>query len=283
MAIEQIAVGDLIVVRPGEKVAVDGIVREGRSALDESMITGESIPVEKRAGDAVVGGTVNQDGVLRVEATAVGAATVLARMAQMVEEAQGSKAPIQKLVDQVAAVFVPVGDRHRSGRRTRLGHAAPATGRRAMTARAVAVLVIACPCALGLATPTAIMVGTGIGAERGILIKNAEVLERTPRARCRRARQDGHADRRPAAGDGRDPDRRHVRAGATDARRGCRAVQRPPAEPGDRRCRRGVRVRAAAGDGLQSLTARGIVAVVDGRAHRRRQPRADRRAADRAR
>jgi Cu+-exporting ATPase len=179
--IEQVAIGDIFVVRPGEKVAVDGMVRDGHSTLDEAMITGESIPVEKRAGDAVIGGTINQSGVMRVEATAIGEGTTLARMAKMVEEAQGSKAPIQKLVDQVAAVFVPVvivlalGTLLVWGLLTGADSDAWVNGMRA----AVAVLVIACPCALGLATPTAIMVGTGIGAERGILIKNAEVLERT--------------------------------------------------------------------------------------------------------
>ncbi len=180
--IEQVAVGDVFVVRPGEKVAVDGVVREGHSTLDEAMITGESIPVEKRAGDHVIGGTANQNGVMRVEATAVGEGTMLSRMAKMVEEAQGSKAPIQKLVDQVAAVFVPVvigialATFLAWGLFTEAG-----TDSQWVTAMraAVAVLVIACPCALGLATPTAIMVGTGLGAERGILIKNAEVLERT--------------------------------------------------------------------------------------------------------
>ena len=181
--IEQVRIGDLFVVRPGEKVAVDGIVRDGHSTLDEAMITGESIPVEKRAGDRVIGGTVNQNGVVRVEATAVGADTMLSRMAKMVEEAQGSKAPIQKLVDQVAAVFVPVvivialGTFFAWGL---LGSSAGGDSQWVYAMRAaVAVLVIACPCALGLATPTAIMVGAGIGAERGILIKNAEVLQRT--------------------------------------------------------------------------------------------------------
>jgi len=183
--IDQVRVGDVFIVRPGEKVALDGIVRDGHSTLDEAMITGESIPVEKRVGDYVIGSTVNQNGVIRVEATAVGEGTTLARMAKMVEEAQGSKAPIQKLVDQVAAVFVPVvivlalGTFLAWGMLTEPAHVWSdsqwITGMRA----AVAVLVIACPCALGLATPTAIMVGTGIGAERGILIKNAEVLERT--------------------------------------------------------------------------------------------------------
>jgi len=179
IAVEQVRVGDVFAVRPGEKVPVDGVVREGHSTLDEAMITGESIPIEKRAGDYVIGGTVNQNGVMRVEATAVGQATTLARMAKMVEEAQGSKAPIQKLVDQVAAVFVPVVIAIAAvtflawGLLT--GDGQWVTAMRA----AVAVLVIACPCALGLATPTAIMVGTGVGAERGVLIKNAEVLERT--------------------------------------------------------------------------------------------------------
>ena len=176
--IDQVRVGDVFVVRPGEKVAVDGVVRDGHSTLDEAMITGESIPVEKRAGDAVIGGTINQDGVVRVEATAVGEGTALARMARMVEEAQGSKAPIQKLVDQVAAIFVPVVIVIALVTFVAWGLSGDGQWVTAMRA-AVAVLVIACPCALGLATPTAIMVGTGLGAERGILIKNAEVLEAT--------------------------------------------------------------------------------------------------------
>jgi heavy metal translocating P-type ATPase len=174
---DQLRPGDIFIVRPGERIAVDGIVREGHSTVDESMITGESIPVEKRTGDHVIGGAVNQDGVVRVEATAVGEATVLARMARMVEEAQGSKAPVQRLVDQVAAVFVPVVIAIAAGVLLAWGLA---DGDWVFALRAaVAVLVIACPCALGLATPTAIMVGTGLGAERGILIRNAEALERT--------------------------------------------------------------------------------------------------------
>jgi Cu+-exporting ATPase len=175
--VAQLAVGDVFVVRPGEKIAVDGAIREGQSAVDESMITGESIPVEKKPGDSAIGGTINHAGVLRVEATAVGDATTLARMARMVEEAQGSKAPIQKLVDEVAAVFVPVVMAIALAAALTWGFGA-GDWTAAMRA-AVAVLVIACPCALGLATPTAIMVGTGLGAERGILIRNAEVLERT--------------------------------------------------------------------------------------------------------
>ena len=175
--VDQSALGEIFVVRPGQRIPVDGVVRDGHSTVDESMLTGESIPVERKPGDHIVGGSINQNGVIHAEATAVGDETVLRRMARMVEDAQGSKAPIQKLVDQVAAVFVPVvillalvtflawgtiGGNWQDG----------------MVA-AVAVLVIACPCALGLATPTAIMVGTGLGAERGILIRNAEVLERT--------------------------------------------------------------------------------------------------------
>jgi Cu+-exporting ATPase len=184
VTIDQVRVGDIFVVRPGEKVSVDGIVREGHSAIDEAMITGESIPVEKRAGDRVIGSTMNQSGVIHVEATAVGEGTMLSQMARMVEEAQGSKAPIQRLVDQVAAIFVPIVIVIALG--TFLAWALFSSPEYAWSdsqwifamRAAVAVLVIACPCALGLATPTAIMVGTGIGAERGVLIKNAEVLER---------------------------------------------------------------------------------------------------------
>ncbi len=174
--VETLAVGDLFVVRPGERVAVDGVIRDGHSTVDEAMITGESIPVERKAGDHVIGGTVNQNGVIRVEATAVGEQTALNRMARMVEEAQGSKAPIQKLVDQVAAIFVPVVILLAAG--VFLGWGLLGNSWIDAMVYAVAVLVIACPCALGLATPTAIMVGTGIGAERGVLIKNAEVLQR---------------------------------------------------------------------------------------------------------
>ena len=174
--VEQLVVGDTFVVRPGERVAVDGIIRDGHSTIDEAMITGESIPVERKTGDHVIGGTVNQNGVVRVEAMAVGEQTALNRMARMVEEAQGSKAPIQKLVDQVAAVFVPVVILLAVA--VFLGWGLLGSSWINAMVYAVAVLVIACPCALGLATPTAIMVGTGIGAERGVLIKNAEVLQR---------------------------------------------------------------------------------------------------------
>ncbi len=175
--VEQIRLGDTFVVRPGQRIPVDGVVREGNSTVDESMLTGESIPVERKPGDHVVGGSINQNGVIHAEATAVGDETVLRRMARMVEDAQGSKAPIQKLVDQVAAVFVPVVIG--LALLTFLAWGVVGGNWQDGMVAAVAVLVIACPCALGLATPTAIMVGTGLGAERGILIRNAEVLERT--------------------------------------------------------------------------------------------------------
>ena len=184
--IDDVRVGDIVLVRPGEKIPVDGVVTEGRSAVDESMLTGESLPVEKKQGDAVIGATLNKLGMLKFEATKVGKETALAQIIKLVEDAQGSKAPIQKLADQVSAVFVPIV----------IGIAlltfgiwyfivpqftnyqfvdSPFT---TALINMVAVLVIACPCAMGLATPTAVMVGTGKGAELGILFKNSEALER---------------------------------------------------------------------------------------------------------
>jgi len=174
--LKEVKVGDVVVVRPGEKIPVDGVVLEGSSAVDESMLTGEPIPVDKTDGDRVVGSTINSEGLLKVQATKVGKDTALAQIIKLVQEAQGSKAPIQALADRVAAVFVPgvigiaivtfilwwsLG-----------GEFVPAM------IRLVAVLIIACPCALGLATPTAIMAGTGKGAERGILFKDSEALEK---------------------------------------------------------------------------------------------------------
>ncbi|HID30396.1 MAG TPA: heavy metal translocating P-type ATPase, partial [Desulfobacterales bacterium] len=173
--LSQVKVGDVLIVRPGERVPVDGVVLEGESSVDESMLTGESFPVDKSPGAKVTGGTINGEGRIKFEAKRVGKDTALAQIIRLVQEAQGSKAPIQALADRVAAVFVPsvigiailtfilwwvVG-----------GEFVPAM------IRIVAVLVIACPCALGLATPTAIMAGTGKGAEKGILFKNSEALE----------------------------------------------------------------------------------------------------------
>ncbi|MGB8390006.1 copper-translocating P-type ATPase [Mycobacterium sp.] len=173
--VDQVQAGDVVRVRPGEKIPVDGEVIDGRAAVDESMLTGESIPVEKAVGDRVVGATVNTDGLLTVRATAVGADTALAQIVRLVEQAQGGKAPVQRLADRVSAVFVPavIGVAVATFAGWTLIAANPIAG---MTA-AVSVLVIACPCALGLATPTAIMVGTGRGADMGILVKGGEVLE----------------------------------------------------------------------------------------------------------
>ncbi|MES4792783.1 MAG: hypothetical protein C4321_07130, partial [Chloroflexota bacterium] len=175
--VEELRVGDRFIVRPGQRIPVDGIIVEGTTAIDESMLTGESVPVERKPGDRVIGGTVNQNGAVIVEATAVGTDAALQQLAKLVEEAQGSKAPVQRLVDQVAAVFVPVVIAL-AGATFLLWGLSGSDWRQGMTA-AVAVLVVACPCALGLATPAAIMVGTGLGASRGILIRNAAVLERT--------------------------------------------------------------------------------------------------------
>jgi Cu+-exporting ATPase len=182
--VEDVAVGDIVLVRPGEKMPVDGVVIEGHSSVDESMLTGESLPVEKGPGDAVIGATLNKLGMIKFEATKVGKETALAQIIRLVEEAQGSKAPIQKLADRVSAVFVPIV----------IGIAAvtflvwyfliplPVGSDVSLFTRAlinmVAVLVIACPCAMGLATPTAVMVGTGRGAEMGILFRSGEALER---------------------------------------------------------------------------------------------------------
>ncbi len=177
--IDQLVVGDLFVVRPGEKVATDGVVEEGASAIDASLLTGESMPVEVGPGDAVTGATVNAGGRLLVRATRVGADTALAQIARLVTDAQNGKAPIQRLADQISAVFVPIVIALAVGTfGFWLG-----TGQGAATAftAAVAVLIIACPCALGLATPTALLVGTGRGAQLGILIKGPEVLESTRR------------------------------------------------------------------------------------------------------
>ncbi|MEN6349392.1 MAG: heavy metal translocating P-type ATPase [Syntrophomonas sp.] len=173
--IEEVDLGDLVVVRPGEKVPVDGKIVEGNSALDESMLTGESLPVDKKAGDLVFGATINKFGTFKLEATRVGKDTALAQIIKMVEDAQGSKAPIQKIADQVAGVFVPVV--LVIAAITFLAWYLGGAGINKSLISAVAVLVIACPCALGLATPTAIMVGTGKGAENGILIKGGEHLE----------------------------------------------------------------------------------------------------------
>ncbi|MBC7541208.1 MAG: copper-translocating P-type ATPase [Candidatus Sericytochromatia bacterium] len=178
LPVDQVQVGDRILVRPGEKVPVDGTIVSGFSALDESMLTGESLPVDKGEGDQIIGATLNKTGAFTMQATQVGTETALAQIIRLVQEAQGGKAPIQRLADQVSGVFVPIVIG--LALLTFAGWfflAAPDDWSAALTAT-VAVLVIACPCAMGLATPMAIMVGTGKGAEMGILIKGGEVLER---------------------------------------------------------------------------------------------------------
>ena len=175
--IEEVVVGDIIIVRPGEKVPVDGIVKEGRSSIDESMITGESMPVEKGAGDEVIGATINRTGSFRFEATKVGKDTALAQIIKLVEEAQGSKAPIQRLADIISAYFVPAVIVVATITFILWYFWGPAPALIFALLNFVAVLIIACPCALGLATPTAIMVGTGKGAENGVLIRSGEALE----------------------------------------------------------------------------------------------------------
>ncbi len=182
--IDAVLVNDIVIVRPGERIPVDGRVTEGRSAVDESMVTGESLPVDKGPGDPVIGGTVNRTGAFRFQATAVGKQTALAQIIKMVQEAQSSRAPIQALADRVSAVFVPAVILLAAavfvfwyfyGAQVYYQHDSPLGVALIFMA---SVLLISCPCALGLATPTAIMAGTGMGAERGILIKNAEALQR---------------------------------------------------------------------------------------------------------
>ena len=183
--IEDVLVGDVVIVRPGEKIPVDGVVVEGRSSVDESMLTGESMPVEKGPGASVIGATLNKLGMIKFEATKIGKETALAQIIRLVEEAQGSKAPIQKLVDRISGIFVPVVIAIALltfFAWLLFGPALPVNSDVSEFTRAlivmVAVLVIACPCAMGLATPTAVMVGTGRGAEMGVLLKTSDALER---------------------------------------------------------------------------------------------------------
>ncbi|RYY19893.1 MAG: copper-translocating P-type ATPase [Cytophagaceae bacterium] len=177
--IEQVQPGDLVLVRPGEKVATDGRLEDGQSALDEALLTGESLPVDKQPGDPVFGGTLNKTGAFRFRVTKVGADTLLAQIVQLVEDAQGSRAPIQRLADRVSAVFVPtVVVIALLTFAVWFSLAPPETRLPLALVNFVAVLIIACPCALGLATPTAILVSTGQGAAHGVLIRNAEALEK---------------------------------------------------------------------------------------------------------
>jgi len=175
--VEEVLVGDTIIVRPGEKIPVDGIVKDGKSAVDESMITGESIPAKKKAGDEVIGATINKTGSFKFQATKVGKDTALAQIIKLVQDAQGSKAPIQRLADVISGYFVPIVISIAIATFVIWFNFGPFPALTFALLTFVAVMIIACPCALGLATPTAVMVGTGKGAEKGILIKGGESLE----------------------------------------------------------------------------------------------------------
>ncbi len=177
LPIEDVEIGDIIVVRPGEKIPVDGIIREGYSSVDESMVTGESIPVEKHAGDAVIGATMNKTGTFRFETTRVGRDTMLAHIVEMVQTAQGSKPPIARMADLIASYFVPAVIAVAAVTFVVWYLFGPAPAFTYAVLNFIAVLIIACPCSLGLATPTSIMVGTGKGAEYGVLIRSGEALE----------------------------------------------------------------------------------------------------------
>lgn len=182
--IDEVTVGDIVIVKPGERIPVDGEIIEGYSTVDESMLTGESLPIEKSIGDRVYGGTINKPGSFRLKATKIGKETALGQIIRLVEEAQGSKAPIQRLADKVASVFVPSVILIALVTFTAWFFLAPGRSFTVALMNFIAVLIIACPCALGLATPTAIMVGTGRGAERGILIRDAEALELAHKVQC---------------------------------------------------------------------------------------------------
>ncbi|MBL0174170.1 MAG: copper-translocating P-type ATPase [Ignavibacteria bacterium] len=256
----EVVTGDLVIIRPGERIPVDGLVTKGETSVDESLVTGESLPVEKREGDRVIGGTINAHGSLELRATAVGKDTVLAQIVRLVEQAQGSKAPVQKLADRIASVFVPVV----------IGIALLTfavcffftdIGATASMIRMIAVLIIACPCALGLATPAAIMVGVGVGAEKGILIRNAEALERAHRITVVVLDKTGTlTEGTPSvtdviAMDGTDPDRLVALAAAAE-----RGSEHPLARAVLAEAkRRGVDVPAA--DSFRALPGLGVIAT----------------------
>jgi Cu+-exporting ATPase len=182
---DEVQVGDIVIVRPGEKIPVDGVVVKGHSAVDESLLTGEAMPVDKQPGDEVIGATINRDGLLTLKATKVGADTTLAQIVRLVDTAQTSKAPIQRFADRAASYFVP--SVIAAALLTFVAWTLLGLPFNEALLPTIAVLVIACPCALGLATPTAVMVGTGLGAENGILIKGGEYLERPGRLQTARS------------------------------------------------------------------------------------------------
>ena len=262
--IDDVVVGDTLSVRPGERIPVDGVVIDGRSSVDESMLTGESLPVNKSVGSDVIGATINKSGRLVIEATRVGAQTALAQIIRLVEQAQGSKAPIQRLADQVSSVFVPIVIL--LALLTFVGWLvigqAPFT--EAMV-HAVAVLVIACPCALGLATPTAIMVGTGRGAEMGILFKNSEALENAHRLKVIALDKTGTITRGEPTVTEIAPLNGYSE---TDLLRLAASVERASEHPlGEAvvAAANARRVGLAQPEGFESVSGRGVRAVVDGK------------------
>ncbi len=264
---EGLEVGDTFVVRPGEKVATDGVVVEGESAVDQSMLTGESVPVEVTVGSEVVGATINTYGRLVVRATKVGGETALAQIARLVAEAQVGKAPIQRLVDRISGVFVPVI--LVISLATLVGWLVFDGGVSSAFTAAVAVLIIACPCALGLATPTALLVGTGRGAQLGILIKGPEVLEQTRRI------DTVVLDKTGTVTEGRmelvdvTPLDGATRAGCASPRRCARVRKRASRRAGDRGCsgRRGRR--SSRGDGVPERSRSGRAGSRRGTCRRR--------------
>jgi Cu+-exporting ATPase len=263
--VAKLRVGDEVRVRPGEKIAVDGEVTEGESYADESMLTGEPIPVAKRVGDSVTGGTLNQGGTLIFRATRVGADTALAQIVRMVERAQGSKAPVQRLADRVSSVFVPIVILVALGTLLYYRFALGATWDAALLP-AVAVLVIACPCALGLATPTALIVGTGRGAELGVLIKDGTALERAGAVRTVLLDKTGTITRgRPALTDFAPLEGRTE----TELARLVASAEVPSEHPVARAVVSGIRARGiepVPTEGFRSHGGRGVEAIVDGHA-----------------
>jgi Cu+-exporting ATPase len=264
--IEEVQSGDTVAVRPGERVPVDGEVLSGASAVDESMLTGESMPVEKKPGDRVIGGTINRTGAFRYRATTLGADSVLARIVQLMRDAQGSRAPIQKLADRISGIFVPVVISLAIATFVVWFVAADAAPAVRAFAAAVAVLIIACPCAMGLAVPTAVMVSTGRGAELGILIKGGEALQRAGDVTTVVLDKTGTVtegrptvtDVIPASGAPRPPDELLRLSASLEA-----SSEHPLADAIVRHAReRGLQL--AAVEGFQSITGQGAVGIVGG-------------------
>jgi Cu+-exporting ATPase len=268
LPIEEVRRGDMVLVRPGEKVAVDGVLRDGSSAIDESMVTGESMPVTKDPGDEVIGGTLNTSGAFRFEATRVGRDTVLAQIVRLVQEAQGSKAPIQRLADQVTGFFVPAVLATAAVTFVVWFLVGPEPAFNLALLNTVAVLIIACPCALGLATPTSIMVGTGKGAENGVLFRNAEALERLHKVRAVVLDKTGTlTEGRPQVtdvvlADGEADTDELLRLAAAAERRS----EHPLGEAIVRHARDDLRLAVAEPEGFEAAAGQGISATVEGRA-----------------